>query len=113
MIYKKKHERDYTIIDNSLLRDKRLSLQARGLMSYLLSNKETWQISFQKIQQETGVKRGQLESIIKELQALNYLKVERTTIKGKYKVIYTVYEEPYVEKSFLEQLRECEEPSPF
>ena len=107
MIYKKKHERDYTIIDNSLLRDKRLSLQARGLMSYLLSNKETWQISFQKIQQETGVKRGQLESIIKELQA------ERTTIKGKYKVIYTVYEEPYVEKSFLEQLRECEEPSPF
>ena len=65
MIYKKKHERDYTIIDNSLLRDKRLSLQARGLMSYLLSNKETWQISFQKIQQETGVKRGQLESIIK------------------------------------------------
>jgi hypothetical protein len=113
MIYKKKHERDYTIIDNNLLRDKRLSLQARGLMSYLLSNKETWQISFQKIQQETGVKRGQLESIIKELQALNYLKVERLTIKGKYKVIYTVYEEPYVEKSFLEQLRECQEESPF
>ena len=41
-IFRTKSEKEYTMIRNSLMVDKSLSWEARGLLIYLLSKPETW-----------------------------------------------------------------------
>lgn len=101
----------FTQIDNSVIRDKRLSLKARGLLAYMLSC--NWELNARKLQQETGEKRTVIENALKELQEFGYLKIIKSKVKGKFTIEFNVYEQPIKEKSFLEQLRECEEELPF
>ena len=101
----------FTQIDNSVIRDNRLSLKARGLLVYMLSC--NWELNARKLQQETGEKRTVIENSLKELQDFGYLKITKSKSKGKFTIQFDVYETPIKEKSFREQLIECEEPLPF
>ncbi len=44
-IYRAEKSNDYTIMSNAHLRDGRLSLKAKGLLSYMLSLPDDWRFS--------------------------------------------------------------------
>lgn len=67
-------EKNYASIPNATLRDKRLSIEARGVLSYLLTHDDTFELlSFEFLQEELGVGREKLQKIIRELKKNGYL----------------------------------------
>jgi hypothetical protein len=68
-----KHERDFLIVANSTVQDKRLSWEARGLLVYLLSLPSDWQIKVSHLQKQGGAGRDVLRRMLRELQEFGYV----------------------------------------
>ena len=45
-VFRVERTRDYTVMSNYHLRDKRLTLKAKGLLSQMLSLPEDWAVSY-------------------------------------------------------------------
>ena len=73
-------ERDYSVIDNAVLKDKRLSLKARGLIAFMLSLPSEWNFSVQGLMKATGAGRDAIRTGLQELEKYGYL--ERVQIHG-------------------------------
>ena len=87
--------KNFTVMSNYHLRDKTLSLRARGLLSTMLSLPEEWDYSVNGLAAICleGVKA--VRSGLMELEEKRYLKRERIhTAEGKFDYQYTVYEMP-------------------
>lgn len=65
---------NYTVMSNHHLQDKRLSLKAKGLLSYMLSLPDDWDYSLKGL--TTGCRDGidSVRSIVRELEARGYLR---------------------------------------
>ena len=111
-IYRVHTTKDYTIMSNTHLRDKRMSLKAKGLLSVMLSLPDTWDYSMNGLcaickENETAVK-----STLNELKQFGYLivtkKMPNETDSGRIEYIYDVFEQPKlkqaVEKQGIENL---------
>jgi hypothetical protein len=70
-VVKRQH---YTQLPNALLRDKGLSLQARGLLAFILSFPDDWEFGKEWLMKEANVKRTRLEAAIIELDEAGYCK---------------------------------------
>lgn len=91
--------KDYTLMSNHHLRDKDLSLKAKGLLSVMFSLPDSWNYSIPGLcailkENETAVK-----STIKELKATGYLIVDKKKPckeegRSKFEYIYNIYETP-------------------
>lgn len=86
----------YTIMSNHHLRNKNLSLKAKGLLSLILSLPDNWDYSLAGL---TTLSKDGLDGVragLKELQNEGYLVIERLRDnKGRLgKTSYIVYEEP-------------------
>lgn len=66
----------YTMISNVTLQDTSVSLEARGLLTYLLSKPDAWVVVVTWLQEEMNVGRVKLNRIIKELETAGYIKTE-------------------------------------
>jgi hypothetical protein len=95
MIFRSRHRKNFTLIDNAAIRDSRLSLKATGLLALLLTYPDDTRFSREKIRslKQDGV-RG-IRSALVELGRVGYLvhEYERDT-KGRWKTITYVYETP-------------------
>ena len=91
--------KNYTMMSNHHLRDKNLSLKAKGLLSVMFSLPDSWNYSISGLcailkENETAVK-----STIKELKATGYLVVDKKKPckeegRSKFEYIYNIYETP-------------------
>ena len=99
--------RDYTVMSNWHLKDRELSLKAKGLLSIILSLPDGWDYSINGlcaicIENESAVK-----SALKELKARGYLRVDKLmpdkTATGRIKYEYNIFEQPR-EKQEVENL---------
>ena len=103
-IIRVQHTKDYTVMANFHLRDRSLSLKAKGVMSFMLSLPDTWDFSMEglAICSKDGV--DSVRSALKELEDSGYLVRSRARDeKGKVgKAIYDLYEKPALEKPILE-----------
>jgi len=63
----------YTMISNVTLQDTSVSLEARGLLTYLLSKPDAWVVIVTWLQEEMNVGRVKLNRIIKELETAGYI----------------------------------------
>lgn len=101
----KKHhkDRDFTILDNNIFKNKNLSLKAKGLLSMLLSLPNNWQFSERGLTALSKDGRDSLRSGLDELEDNGYLKRERVRNEsGQFiKTVYNVYETPLVEEPRL------------
>jgi hypothetical protein len=90
----KSSEHPYTVISDSMLRDKSLSWKARGLLSYILSNYDDWSISISHLTNQAPDGKDSVRSAIDELIEAGYLKREQQrNEKGRITGIeYTVIE---------------------
>jgi hypothetical protein len=74
---REKKEKNYTVIDNTILKDPRVSWKAKGLFVYLLSLPEDWRIYLSELEQHAKDGKDSLRAAIKELAALGYIRQER------------------------------------
>jgi hypothetical protein len=94
--YRAKKEKNYTVLDNTCLRDKSISWKARGIMAYLLSLPEDWEIHFSEVEKHATDGRDALMSGVKELKKHGYIVVTKERKKdGTFdKFRYNIIENP-------------------
>lgn len=73
----KTNVKGFTKVPNSILQNKNLSLEEKGMMALLLSNKKNWTIFIQEIYKRSTNGRDNSRSIMNSLIAKNYIKRER------------------------------------
>lgn len=84
-IFKFQGSSHYAKIPNATLRDKRLSIEARGTLAYLLTNSNTFELSFEFLQKELGVGRDKMNKVARELKENGYLELRAAhNKKGKF-----------------------------
>ena len=91
---------NFTIMSNEHLRDSRLSLKAKGLMSVILSLPEDWEYSVRGFAAIGRDGEEAVRAVLRELEKYGYLKRRRRRDKtGVLKeCIYDVFESPIGEK---------------
>lgn len=97
-IIRVQHGRDnpYFMVRRDTAQDARLTFEARGVLFYLLSKPDHWEVSVTDLMREGRCGRDRIKRIIIELEALGYLK--RAQIQGDDGKFgcneYTIYERP-------------------
>jgi hypothetical protein len=92
-----KKSKNYTTMSNFHLRDKNLSLKAKGLLSVMLSLPDNWDYSIAGLISIVQEKETAVNSALKELKKYGYLEVKKnfpTKENPKISVEYVVYEQP-------------------
>ena len=96
--FKVNKTKDYTIMSNYHLKEKNMSLKAKGLLSVMLSLPDNWDYSISglvaiSLENETSIK-----SALSELKKLGYLEVIKLmpneSETGRIDYIYNIYEKP-------------------
>ena len=96
--FKVNKTKDYTVMSNYHLKEKNMSLQAKGLLSVMLSLPEDWDYSIAglvaiSLENETSIK-----SALSELKQFGYLEVIKLmpneSETGRIDYIYNIYEKP-------------------
>lgn len=99
-IHRTKHDAStqYFVMSRHTAQDRNLSFEARGLLSYLLSKPENWEVQIPDLMNEGNCGRDRVYRVIRELTERKYIKREAIRHDNKYAGIrYTVYELPYTD----------------
>ena len=75
MVIRVQKNTDYTVMANFHLRDRNLSLKAKGLLSYMLSLPDDWDYSVSGLTKICKESTNCINNILKELEANNYLEM--------------------------------------
>lgn len=88
--------RNYTTISNVFLKDKNLSLKAKGLLAFILSLPDNWDFSVSGLIPFLKEGRDSIFKAVEELKKYNYCHTEQTKKNGKFdKVKYIFSETPH------------------
>lgn len=113
MIIHRLNRKNYTTVSNEVVDDARLSYEALGLLTYLLSRPEDWQVHIDQLRERVKIGRDKLYRIVGELQAAGYMKHERERSRG---VVtgghWIVREEPTAEVEQDSTIEAETEPNP-
>jgi len=107
-VYRVEKTSNFTIMSNRHLQDRRLSLKAKGLLSYMLSLPDDWDYSVRGLAVCCKEGADAIRHAIHELEANGYLR--RTTDRSSGKIsgqIYDIFEEPID----AEKVETAEEPA--
>lgn len=89
---------DYTVMSNTHLRDKSISLKAKGLLSLMFSLPPTWDYSVDGLCSICKEEKTAIESALKELKKSGYLivtkKLPNETASGRFEYVYDIFENP-------------------
>ena len=92
---KKKLTGNFTIINNTVLRDKRMGCTERGAYVTLVSMADDWNFSIRGLAAIMPDGVTKISGALKRLEALGYLRRERLYENGKIKDwVYYIYDEP-------------------
>lgn len=95
-VYRVEKTHDYTVMANHHLRDERLSLKAKGLLSLILSLPDDWDISIQGLATIVSDGIASVRSGIGELMEAGYIQRELGHAEGGTFAgyVYTIHETP-------------------
>lgn len=110
MIVKRKHSGSFAVIPNVTANDDQLSIDALGMLVFLLSKPNDWQVNVANLRKRFGIGRDRVYAVLKQLETAGY--VRKTQPKpGESKqfcaVEYIVFDTPEAAKS-----EELQEPLP-
>ena len=78
----KKRENPFAMIDRAALEDSRLSWKARGILAYLLSKPEDWEVNIKEIRERGKEGRNVVQACFKELESCGYAELKPKRNKG-------------------------------
>lgn len=95
-VFRVEKTKNYTVMSNYHLKDKNISLKAKGLLSVMLALPEDWDYSIRGLTVILMEGVTAISNILKELEAAGY--IERNLIRGRNGKIkdteYVIYEKP-------------------
>lgn len=106
-IFRTHKNQNYTVMSNYHLKDKNMSLKAKGLLSVMLSLPDDWDYSLAGLiaickENETAVK-----SALKELKDFGYIRIDKLmpneTESGRIEYVYNVFEQPQMKQEHKKQ----------
>ena len=103
-IFRVEHTTGFTVMSNYHLRDKNLSLKAKGLLSQMLSLPEEWDYTLAGLSFINREKIDAVREAIKELESAGYIvRTRERDEKGRLKgAEYVIYEQPQSENPEVE-----------
>ena len=103
-VFRIERTKDYTVMSNHHLRDKRLSLKAKGLLSQMLSLPEDWDYTLSGLAYINRENIDAIRQAIKELEAAGYIvRSRKRDEKGRLQGSdYVIYEKPVSDLPTLE-----------
>lgn len=103
-VFRIERTKDYTVMSNCHLRDKRLSLKAKGLLSQMLSLPEDWDYTLSGLAYINRENIDAIRQAIKELEAAGYIvRSRKRDEKGRLQGSdYVIYEKPVSDLPTLE-----------
>lgn len=97
-VFRVEKTKNYTVMSNYHLRDKNLSLKAKGLLSWMLSNTDGWDYSVAGIVEVMKENRDAINSALTELEDYGYLTRRKVRENGKFDGMeYLITEIPFTE----------------
>lgn len=90
--------KDYTVMSNTHLQEKEMSLKAKGLLTVMLALPDNWDFSVAGLVSICKENETAITSTLKELREFGYLVVKKKmpnqTTSGRIEYIYDIYEQP-------------------
>ena len=106
-IYRVHKTKDFTVMSNAHLRDKNMSLKAKGLLSVMFSLPDDWDYSINGLVAISKENESAIKSTLYELKKLGYLVVTKLkpseTKSGRFEYVYDAYELPQEKQSVEKQ----------
>jgi hypothetical protein len=95
-VFKKRRTENFTTIHNHSLKNNNLSWKAKGILAYIMSLPEDWEIHTKELMKHASDGRDSLMSGIKELREHGYIEYKKykDDDTGKFIHNYDVYDEP-------------------
>jgi DNA-binding Lrp family transcriptional regulator len=112
-VFRVERTKDYTVMSNHHLRDKSLSLKAKGLLSQMLSLPENWDYTLAGLAQINKESKDAISTAVRELEQRGYIQRRQSVdAKGKFgKSEYVIYEHPMTNKPSPENPPSGDPPS--
>lgn len=103
-VFRIEKNKNYTVMSNHHLRNKELSLKAKGLLSQMLSLPENWDYTLAGLSHINKESIDAIRTAVWELEKAGYIKRQQgRDEKGKMTAIeYIIYEQPQLENPILE-----------
>lgn len=94
-VFRIEKTKDFTVMSNYHLQDKKLSLKAKGLLSYMLSLPDDWDYSLRGLCAICLEGKKAIRNTLKELEDNGYLYRKKINgIQGRFDYDYYIYERP-------------------
>jgi hypothetical protein len=95
--------RNYTVMSNQFLRNKQLSMKAKGLLAVCLSLPDDWDYSINGLVAICKESITAVRNAMKELEAHGYMKINKLqNEKGHFQYEYVIYETPVIENLYVD-----------
>lgn len=79
-------------LPNSWMRDSRLSLKARGLLAQIMTHREDWSLSINKLAEDNGEGKHAIRAAIAELEQFGYLVRDQINDKRFAEAVWTTHD---------------------
>ena len=92
---------NYTIIANTHLKERKMSLKSKGLLTLMLSLPDDWNYSLKGLVSLCSESESAIKSSLQELKKFGYLRIQKIAPKkgsGKFEYIYEIFESPLKEE---------------
>lgn len=95
--------RNYTVMSNQFLRNKQLSMKAKGLLAVCLSLPDDWDYSINGLVAICKESITAVRNAMKELESHGYMKINKLqNEKGHFQYEYVIYETPAIENLYVD-----------
>ena len=92
-------DRNYSVINNTVLNDMRLSWKAKGIAAYLLSKPDDWKIVRENLVSQSDDGITAVRTALQELERCGYLvRTRRQGDDGRFEWESMLYETPRIER---------------
>lgn len=100
-IFRVEHRNNYTVVNNFICKDNRLSWKAKGIWLYAFSRPNDWEFNLTDLINQSTDGRESVSSGLKELEQAGYLQRQQKREDGKFsKADWVFYETP-------QELKKC------